>query len=1074
MKIIQFIFIAALCLSANLNCLFVLLGDDDSAPDNLLSLFTPPGAPPNPAGTSSGDDPGSPPQTPPTNAPSDGGTGGGGPDIPAPRYNIRVTITGLAGTGLILRDHVNRELAAGSDGSYNFPIPRADGESFAIEVKQRPTGPSQYCRIRSGTGQISGADALVDVRCMDPLRMLGNINHNAVLVASPKEVISSNNEVFFVATDSDREHTDKLWSLRGTEPYPIPEFYSRNDIRQRLSNIVLLKERNGTVFFRARSHDSSYSLYAVTSEPDSLEWLGLTSTVAISGDPFTGDNRLLYTRKVDDLNIELRSFRNGYKETITTFTSGYTASYSTLPRAQYFKSMNGIVYFRVRRFDWGSPSLWTMSLWRTDGTAAGTYRLRVMRSEDHGGFVRLGNELYFMARDEPPGARPALWKTNGTIAGTVHVLDLPHNPKNLIASGNKLFFSSAGSTGSTQKIWVSDGTAAGTRVVTETSLPAAPAFRAYDGSVYFVRGSASPAGLQLLRCDENGLTVIKNDLFGDRTTFHYLKDALVVNGLLFFIVGKRYSSATDNVVWRTNGTPAGTFRVGVDLNPGERLVPYQSGVLFPGSDSTTSALFYSDGVDAQTTRLFSNYIGANSSPSTAAQFGDLTFFTANDGAVGREPWITDGTLGGTGLLRDIIPGNHANPVLPTNAGSRLFFFAKAPSTRRIQLWLTDGSPAGTKYIQEFTLNSTSGTATFAMAHGSNLIFALDHDTFGNELWYSDGTAAGTRLIRDMDPNRDSAYPAPLGFLDSRMIFSARAPGYGRELWVLDSSANTVELLKDIYPGGPSSQPVPIAATADTLFFTAQAPGSGKELWKTDGTTASTTLVKEITPGSGSTEIYGAIVFNSKLFFVTDTPAHGRELWVSDGTSAGTRPLKDIAIGSDGSYPHHLTVFKGMLYFSASNSEHGRELWRSDGTEAGTNLVKDIAPGSHGSSPGELTVAGDYIYFSAGFGTGSELWLTDGSEAGTMLLRDIRPGTSSSNPAHLTAVGDKLVFTATAGTDDGLELWQSDGTPAGTFRVNDIRPGPMDSNPQFLSVTPDGILFSARDGVHGRELWIYNP
>src|SRR5205814_7955202 len=63
----------------------------------------------------------------------------------------------------------------------------------------------------------------------------------------------------------------------------------------------------------------------------------------------------------------------------------------------------------------------TTSLWKTDGTQVGTFKLNnVLPSDVH---AVLGNELFFFATEQPAaaGGRVALWKTDGTIAGTVRV-----------------------------------------------------------------------------------------------------------------------------------------------------------------------------------------------------------------------------------------------------------------------------------------------------------------------------------------------------------------------------------------------------------------------------------------------------------------------------------------------------------------------------------------------------------------------------------------------------------------------------------------------------------------------------
>lgn len=68
-------------------------------------------------------------------------------------------------------------------------------------------------------------------------------------------------------------------------------------------------------------------------------------------------------------------------------------------------------------------------------------------------------------------------------------------------------------------------------------------------------------------------------------------------------------------------------------------------------------------VQAQTIQLVKdiNIGGAfneyyNSDISSVTPIGSKTYFTADDGTSGREPWVTDGTASGTFMLRDINPG----------------------------------------------------------------------------------------------------------------------------------------------------------------------------------------------------------------------------------------------------------------------------------------------------------------------------------------------------------------------------------------------------------------------------------
>ncbi|RYF87101.1 MAG: hypothetical protein EOO03_11005, partial [Chitinophagaceae bacterium] len=72
--------------------------------------------------------------------------------------------------------------------------------------------------------------------------------------------------------------------------------------------------------------------------------------------------------------------------------------------------------------------------------------------------------------------------------------------------------------------------------------------------------------------------------------------------------------------------------------------------------------------------------------------GPLTYFAANDGSSGLEPWITDGTAAGTRLLRDINPGKAFSMSSPDFTYSNGFvYFSADDGTHGFELWRTDGT-----------------------------------------------------------------------------------------------------------------------------------------------------------------------------------------------------------------------------------------------------------------------------------------------------------------------------------------------------------------------------------------------
>jgi ELWxxDGT repeat protein len=372
-------------------------------------------------------------------------------------------------------------------------------------------------------------------------------------------------------------------------------------------------------------------------------------------------------------------------------------------------------------------------------------------------------------------------------------------------------------------------------------------------------------------------------------------------------------------------------------------------------------------------------------------------FAANDGTTGSELWRSNGTGASTTLVRDINPGTSgAIPGYVPSANlitvNGTVFFVASDGIHGFELWKSDGTAGGTTLVKDINPGADSSDPEELTNVNGTLFFSARDRTSGLALWKSDGTAAGTTLVKNIDP-------VLLTNVNGTLFFRADDGTSGLELWKSDGSVAGTTLVKDINPGGGyegSSIPNFLTDADGTLFFSADDGIHGSELWKSDGTSAGTTLVKDVNTGVGypvgnpGSSFPNALTnVNGTLFFNADDGIHGFELWKSDGTAAGTTLVKDIASGTAGSwpggfgygdfYPGAATNVSGTLFFSADDGIHGRELWKSDGSAAGTTLVKDIKPGGgydRSSFPFGLTNVSGTLFFSADDGVhGYELWKT---------------------------------------------------------------------------------------------------
>ncbi|HRE88128.1 MAG TPA: hypothetical protein PK095_03225, partial [Myxococcota bacterium] len=516
----------------------------------------------------------------------------------------------------------------------------------------------------------------------------------------------------------------------------------------------------------------------------------------------------------------------------------------------------------------------------------------------------------------------------------------------------------------------------------------------------------------------------------------------------------------------------------------------------------------------------------DSNPVNFGVVGTKVYFRATNGILGNELWVTDGTLAGTTMVKDINVADSSNPYAFLDLDGTVALFAADDGENGMELWRTDGTENGTYMLKD--INEGGGHSSpnnFLKVTASVIYFTATTDDHGNELWKTDGTAAGTVLVADVEPGAGSSSPAFLLAVGTApgIVFRATTTEHGLELWKSNGTSAgtscfdinpgvpngvssyfinfngyvylqgiethagrnigaelyrtdgaTLELVQDIRVGTSSGSPGYFAVAGTTLFMYARTNSTTNyELYKI-GTTGTVSLVKDINPGSGLTgEPVGITAISStKVIFRGWEANTGREPWVSDGTEAGTFQLADINPGSaDSGMPTTASiVVNGKAYFIATNDGE-TELYETDGTIAGTRKY-DVNPGAQSSGPTAITAFGTKLLFS-GYSNaeGREPRVISG---GTLsMLRDLNAQTSSV-PGSFVQLGTShtMIFAAQDPTY-GRELWKTDGTVAGTVLLKDINTTAVgaSSNPVALvAVGPNHVFFRADDGINGLELW----
>ena len=400
-----------------------------------------------------------------------------------------------------------------------------------------------------------------------------------------------------------------------------------------------------------------------------------------------------------------------------------------------------------------------------------------------------------------------------------------------------------------------------------------------------------------------------------------------------------YFTATDNSsgweLWRTNGTT--TERV-KDINPTGDSYPggfaaFGNYLYFVADDGVSGReIWRTDGTAAGTT-LLKDIWNESSQPGDPAfaAFGGYLYFAADDGTGdGIELWRTDGTANGTALFKEIFvesaEPSSSNPINFLVAGNYLYFKAD-DGDHGAELWRTDGTVGGTILVKDINVGGQTAQLSSLTALGSYVYFAAFDEANGMELWRSNGTEAGTTLVKNINLGNDgSGHSSPSSFtvFNNSLYFVADDGVTGQELWRTNGTITTP--VADINSTG-SSAPYSFGAFGDWLYFAADDGLSGYELWRTNGTAAGTTLVQEINTGSGGLDSSSPDLFTALgdyLYFRANDNGVGKLWRISDQGEIESRvlPGSNPFIGCQ--CDRAITVLNGRLFMVLYSDETGSE------------------------------------------------------------------------------------------------------------------------------------------------------
>ncbi len=423
------------------------------------------------------------------------------------------------------------------------------------------------------------------------------------------------------------------------------------------------------------------------------------------------------------------------------------------------------------------------------------------------------------------------------------------------------------------QLWRTDGTSTGT-ILLSTADPLGPHFNYQvgfpfypkhypkgtgTGGLFFFSANDGSHGYELWRSNGTpaGTFLVKDIVPGSGSSFP--ENLIAVSNLVYFTISADdYSSPGE--LWRSDGTPEGTFM----LTSVSTAIPYPNmmaagvnGLFLFQKIENGGEIWRSDGTTAGTSEWMT---GVKAMLEVAK---DRLFFTTTDNLL----WATDGSTSGTVTLTDF-------PVIFHGCVNGACYFSEDTSAGPEGFWMTDGTPAGTLKLAAM---NTAGWELEPVDVNGTIYF-----TVGDELWKTNNTPAGTLFVTD------------------NLSISQLASAYNQ------------------------------------LFFI----NSG-QLWKSGGTAAGTVMVAGFENGQKLSKI---VVSNGKLLLKIEGPIcyeyqcnQEWHLYTSDGTQVGTRLVADFAqtllncptpLCSAGSlFFRSSTVVDGMWFFDALDTvTHTSHLW----------------------------------------------------------------------------------------------------------------------------------------------------
>ena len=596
---------------------------------------------------------------------------------------------------------------------------------------------------------------------------------------------------------------------------------------------------------------------------------------------------------------------------------------------EQFVHWRGHVYFINQSLGNATPP----QLWRTDGTPGGTQFIlelpTMFNAEDQ--TVKWGrvsalaaspDALVFIVNisSHSSGQFETLWRSDGTRAGTYRMSNVNDGTpvfasRFLMTNAGLNFFADnhsdeyAYSLGEWRRgaLLRTDGTDQGTATLTEDL--AEPSLALFGGNVYGILRDDDSFYLARVNGDATGVEPIAT-LIPSATVMESIDVKFIVNGAdesLMIAISDLSWGGTLNAAWQLSGSPPVVV---------ESDEPYFENNAHTGGSKV----------------IFTGLARGSNPTQFTGLHGGMVLFNSNVGLVSSR-----GTPASTAPLRasqSTCPNCTFEATASLTALGRLALFSDEQTAT---LWRSDGTAEGTRIVRptpgttnrnalNWIAAQNSTTGLLLTTEPKNVL--LNESSYVTTLLRSKGSEQSTSLVKTFEDSFSAQEP-PARHLGA-VYFSAADGKNGEELWRSDGTAAGTWMVKDIVSGADSSSPRHLTSAGRNLYFTFYGENQSLFLGRTRAGTKEVTRVAAFSQRAPAPSAFTAV--KESVYFRL-----GRDLYRSNGQPGDLQhvgrfdySVKALYDSEKSDWPAAMTAFKDHLYFIARKGiDDPLQVWRVD-------------------------------------------------------------------------------------------------------------------------------------------------